>query len=190
MMKKMLGMVVAAAICGVANAAASYNYSAEVYVSNYAAKDVTPGYGPATWYSCYALTQASAQQAMKTGDKVTYATYAAWLGENFDAGRDATIEQGMAVPFMIFSGKEPYQYAYLKNASTGEKLGDSILVCFFDNGTDVAYKVIAQNSTKDTTFFADDLSQASSAWTAVPEPTSGLLMLLGVAGLALKRKRA
>ena len=27
-------------------------------------------------------------------------------------------------------------------------------------------------------------------YTAVPEPTSGLLMLLGVAGLALKRKRA
>jgi hypothetical protein len=33
---------------------------------------------------------------------------------------------------------------------------------------------------------------AGYAWTAtaVPEPTSGLLMLLGVAGLALKRKRA
>ena len=28
------------------------------------------------------------------------------------------------------------------------------------------------------------------SWTAVPEPTSGLLRLLGVAGLALKRKRA
>ena len=27
-------------------------------------------------------------------------------------------------------------------------------------------------------------------WAAVPEPTSGLLLLLGVAGLALKRKRA
>ena len=27
-------------------------------------------------------------------------------------------------------------------------------------------------------------------WTAVPEPTSGLLMLLGVAGLALRRRRA
>ena len=27
-------------------------------------------------------------------------------------------------------------------------------------------------------------------WAAVPEPTSGLLMLLGVAGLALRRKRA
>lgn len=31
---------------------------------------------------------------------------------------------------------------------------------------------------------------AGGTWTAVPEPTSGLLLLLGVAGLALKRKRA
>lgn len=30
----------------------------------------------------------------------------------------------------------------------------------------------------------------ATAWTAVPEPTSGLLLLLGMAGLALKRKRA
>ena len=30
----------------------------------------------------------------------------------------------------------------------------------------------------------------ATSWTAVPEPTSGLLLLLGMAGLALKRKRA
>ncbi|MBQ9366352.1 MAG: PEP-CTERM sorting domain-containing protein [Victivallales bacterium] len=30
----------------------------------------------------------------------------------------------------------------------------------------------------------------AGAWQSVPEPTSGLLMLLGIAGLALKRKRA
>lgn len=30
----------------------------------------------------------------------------------------------------------------------------------------------------------------ANGWTAAPEPTSGLLLLLGVAGLALKRKRA
>ena len=37
-----------------------------------------------------------------------------------------------------------------------------------------------------------DTSAAATAWTAaaVPEPTSGLLLLLGMAGLALKRKRA
>lgn len=35
-------------------------------------------------------------------------------------------------------------------------------------------------------------ASATSGWqtTAVPEPTSGLLMLLGVAGLALRRRRA
>ena len=32
--------------------------------------------------------------------------------------------------------------------------------------------------------------QGAGAWSSVPEPTSGLLMLLGMAGLALKRKRA
>ena len=31
---------------------------------------------------------------------------------------------------------------------------------------------------------------APNGWAAVPEPTSGLLLLLGMAGLALKRKRA
>ena len=31
---------------------------------------------------------------------------------------------------------------------------------------------------------------ANTGWQAVPEPTSGLLLLLGVAGLALRRKRA
>ena len=42
---------------------------------------------------------------------------------------------------------------------------------------------------------AQTASQTASNWTAiggssVPEPTSGLLLLLGMAGLALKRKRA
>ena len=37
---------------------------------------------------------------------------------------------------------------------------------------------------------ADMLAGSSGSFGAAPEPTSGLLMLLGMAGLALKRKRA
>lgn len=38
----------------------------------------------------------------------------------------------------------------------------------------------------------DSAAAAAGAWTAasVPEPTSGLLMLLGIAGLALRRRKA
>ena len=43
-----------------------------------------------------------------------------------------------------------------------------------------------------TAFDGIDLmaTPASQGYTAVPEPTSGLLLILGMAGLALKRKRA
>lgn len=40
------------------------------------------------------------------------------------------------------------------------------------------------------TAFSGTTASTIGSWTAVPEPTSGLLMLLGLAGLALKRKRA
>ena len=40
------------------------------------------------------------------------------------------------------------------------------------------------------TSFSGFSTSTPGAWVAVPEPTSGLLMLLGLAGLALKRKRA
>ena len=43
-----------------------------------------------------------------------------------------------------------------------------------------------------TTVFGSATGTTATAWStaAVPEPTSGLLLLLGMAGLALKRKRA
>ena len=40
------------------------------------------------------------------------------------------------------------------------------------------------------TFDASEGFKSSGWYTAVPEPTSGLLLLLGVAGLALRRRRA
>ena len=44
----------------------------------------------------------------------------------------------------------------------------------------------------DAKYKASGVFSSTTAWqtTAVPEPTSGLLMLLGIAGLALRRRRA
>ena len=44
------------------------------------------------------------------------------------------------------------------------------------------------NASKIVTASLTDISSAK--WQSIPEPTSGLLMLLGVAGLALRRRRA
>jgi len=54
-------------------------------------------------------------------------------------------------------------------------------------------KTPAASTTNVATFSLDGAAATANAsnWTAAaPEPTSGLLLLLGVAGLALKRKRA
>ena len=48
----------------------------------------------------------------------------------------------------------------------------------------------AQTSVSKATFDDSTTTYSGAGWYAVPEPTSGLLLLIGVAGLSLKRKRA
>ena len=62
-----------------------------------------------------------------------------------------------------------------------------------DGYADAATYLSALSSSIGDSFSASlDLmsSPASQGYTAAPEPTSGLLLILGMAGLALKRKRA
>ena len=88
--------------------------------------------------------------------------------------------------FVIFNGDNMY---ISESASTN--LVD--FVEFPDGALEKIYEIV----------FSDDLTTSSKAlpldatkgyssagWYAVPEPTSGLLLLIGMAGLALKRKRA
>ena len=58
--------------------------------------------------------------------------------------------------------------------------------------TDAAGNVYTSASRTNTAAFpsVNNFAVGAGSWAAVPEPTSGLLLLLGVAGLALKRKRA
>ena len=62
--------------------------------------------------------------------------------------------------------------------------------------SDIVNKSIAASGANLTVSFGNMASTSTtnmfrnSEWQAVPEPTSGLLMLLGMAGLALRRRRA
>ena len=81
---------------------------------------------------------------------------------------------------------------------------DAYLV-MFDNASAAAANYYAYTATKSGSIpdngadqplsygsFSTAMSDAKSSggWQSIPEPTSGLLMLLGMAGLALRRRRA
>ena len=85
--------------------------------------------------------------------------------------------------------------AIWKNSSaSGTKAGDFFAVIFNsdDISTATAYMVTSVSNIKFSTSntATQTANVGAGTWTAVPEPTSGLLLLLGMASLALKRKRA
>ena len=77
--------------------------------------------------------------------------------------------------FLIFDKDGDDDYFYLSNVQQASA---------WQAATDYSQDLAAVATWDSTTY-------SSGTWTAVvPEPTSGLLLLLGMAGLALKRKRA
>lgn len=89
------------------------------------------------------------------------------------------------------------------NSETGADLGRQYyMVITYNDGTkDYTYtsSAVSSSGLSSTSLgaidftFNDTISTVAGtkdAWVAVPEPTSGLLMLIGMAGLALRRRRA
>ena len=98
---------------------------------------------------------------------------------------------GMASQTVTASGKE------ITYSGSGTDTYQAFAVLWKSDGKEASYTSVASiemanNSTSKTFLFGNQSANlaANNFTVNVPEPTSGLMLLLGVAGLALKRKRA
>jgi len=88
------------------------------------------------------------------------------------------------------------QYVFKENYLPGTTTDACLAIVLYSSGSDQAVRVLGNlTASGDNCVFDDTVGDAAKigSWTAaanVPEPTSGLLALLGLAALALKRKRA
>ena len=85
------------------------------------------------------------------------------------------------------------------SAGNSESWTGYLVILNADTLNKATYAYVTSEATKATgsngqqamiTFTSNTGTQNAGNWHAVPEPTSGLLLLLGMAGLALKRKHA
>ena len=84
----------------------------------------------------------------------------------------------MGAYFVIFTADESYVYIGTTSSLVADASGGQT-----DFSINLATTKVLRDNDGTTAY-------GSAGWYAVPEPTSGLLMLLGMAGLALRRRRA
>ena len=170
-MKKLL-ILATVIVAGVAANAASFKWTgANIYGSD----GVTKFTGTATIYAY--LDTATVADAVKVVDAhVISGTIKS------DAIGSAT---GFSYYWADAVGNSNYNFFFV--IEDGDKTFDSSVS---DPSKIVIGKAAATATT--TIAFANMASATQNAanWAAVPEPTSGLLVLLGMAGLALRRRRA
>ena len=146
------------------------------------------------------ITKAGAVQTAATaleGDFVL-----AYLGTGTADWTNATAVNVGTVSYGSVKGnayaKATGSYSWTYGAEGTPSNGDIFGVMFRDSegdlyqleyadGSKVTETVTISGMTLNT--FSTDLTFATGNYTAVPEPTSGLMLLLGVAGLALRRKQ-
>ena len=194
-MKKLMIACVAVAMAAVAQAA-SINWTiSNVYSPSDSTAKVAAG-SMSAWLFVTAnstdvttgipvTTLAAVQAVLDSGDLTGLATLSAAHGTNAAAGNitGATGLDG-------FSSGSLTAFAVIVDSADLASAQNYVLA---SSGAEKTVTFTSATGIKSLAFGSQaSITQAAGGWTstAVPEPTSGLLLLLGMAGLALKRKHA
>ena len=189
-MKKLMLAFAVVVIAAVTNAA-SVNWTASNVYQGWTGGDASAKASGVVGYLFFAdeISVADMTAALSGAEGAKY-TMAEALAKGYSAQTSSSAGKyaGSATPTDVptsYHGNTMDAYAVIFNAATTDTAS------YFYIMPETSKSIAATGSTAFAFGTQDTASAKSSSWTAVaPEPTSGLLMLVGLAGLALRRRRA
>jgi len=188
-MKKLMIALAAVATAAIANAA-SINWGTSTSLAD-PSGNPADGSGYITMY-LFSIDSTAYASLTAGGEAGVAAKVWSTYGSNLATATDSYPDDGMGQIFLA----DPNSYGVNETAYAA-------IILTYDEGAGVTHYIgnaasftFAADIDKEVAdldaFVGGDVGAMSTptGWAAVPEPTSGLLMLLGMAGLALRRRRA
>jgi len=144
-----------------------------------------------TAYSAYLCLASTAETTFGSKDVGTVTDY---FVNNFAGGKSTLATVGTALDTIDWgSGQYGFSKTTVLPTTVVSDAAEYLGIVLYSSGGEDAVRVFSATADGVTWLASDSASRpagTAGTWTrAVPEPTSGLLLLLGFASLALRRKR-